>query len=124
VFHNNDLNQVTWEQRIMEGNPKFEGSQQIPDIPYYKFAKMIGLTGIYCDEDEKVGHAWEMALAADRPVILEFRTDPEVPPLPSHISVDQARHFMSTALKGDPNEAGMLMGAAKQLLSGILPHKS
>ena len=123
VFNNEDLNQVTWEQRIMEGNPKFEGSQNIPNVPYHKFAEMIGLVGIYCDKDEDVAFAWQKAFAADRPVILEFKTDPEVPPLPSHITFDQAKHFMSTAVKGDPNEGSMLLGAAKQVLSSILPHK-
>jgi pyruvate dehydrogenase (quinone) len=123
VFNNEDLNQVTWEQRIMEGNPKFEGSQSIPNVPYHKFAEMIGLVGIYCDKDEDVAFAWQKAFAADRPVILEFKTDPEVPPLPSHITFDQAKHFMSTAVKGDPNEGSMLLGAAKQVLSSILPHK-
>lgn len=123
VFNNEDLNQVTWEQRIMEGNPKFEGSQNIPNVPYHKFAEMIGLVGIYCDKDEDVAFAWQKAFAADRPVILEFKTDPEVPPLPSHITFDQAKHFMTTAVKGDPNEGSMLLGAAKQVLSSILPHK-
>jgi pyruvate dehydrogenase (quinone) len=123
VFNNEDLNQVTWEQRIMEGNPKFEGSQNIPNVPYHKFAEMIGLIGIYCDKDDDVAFAWQKAFAADRPVILEFKTDPEVPPLPSHITFDQAKHFMSTAIKGDPNEGSMLLGAAKQVLSSILPHK-
>jgi pyruvate dehydrogenase (quinone) len=124
VFNNEDLNQVTWEQRIMEGNPKFEASQSIPNIPYHKFAEMIGLVGIYCDSDDGVAGAWQQAFAANRPVVLEFKTDPEVPPLPSHVSLDQAKHFFATAAKGDPNEGSMLMGAAKQLLSSILPHKS
>lgn len=124
VFNNEDLNQVTWEQRIMEGNPKFEASQRIPNVPYHQFAEMIGLVGIYCDSDEGVAAAWERAFAADRPVILEFKTDPEVPPLPSHINFEQAKNFMATALKGDPSEGSMLLGAAKQLLSSILPNKS
>lgn len=123
VFNNEDLNQVTWEQRIMEGNPKFVGSQSIPNVPYHQFAEMIGLVGIYCDKDEDVAFAWQRAFAADRPVILEFKTDPEVPPLPSHINFEQAKQFMSTAIKGDPSEGSMLMGAAKQILSSILPHK-
>jgi pyruvate dehydrogenase (quinone) len=123
VFNNEDLNQVTWEQRIMEGNPKFETSQSIPNVPYHKFAEMIGLVGIYCDSDEGVAAAWERAFAADRPVILEFKTDPEVPPLPSHITLEQARHFMTTAAKGDPSGGAMLLGAARQILSSILPHK-
>ena len=80
VFNNEDLNQVTWEQRVMEGNPKFEASQDIPNVPYHKFAELIGLKGIYVDNPDRVAHAWEEALAADRPVVIEFKTDPEVPP--------------------------------------------
>jgi pyruvate dehydrogenase (quinone) len=121
VFNNQDLNQVTWEQRVMEGNPKFEATQQIPDVPYHRFGELIGLKGIFCDDPDQVGEAWRAALAADRPVVLEFKTDPEVPPLPSHITLDQARHFMTTIVKGDPSEGSMLAGVARQVLSAILP---
>ena len=124
VFNNEDLNQVTWEQRIMEGNSTFEAAQRIPNVPYRQFAELIGLVGMYCDKDDDVASAWERAFAADCPVILEFKTDPEVPPLPSHITFEQAKQFMTTALKGDPSEGSMLLGAARQLLSSILPNKS
>ena len=90
VFNNEDLNQVTWEQRVMEGDPKFDASQQIPNVPYHKFAELIGLKGIYVDRPEAVGPAWDEALAADRPVVLNVKTDPEVPPLPPHITFDEA----------------------------------
>ncbi len=121
VFNNQDLNQVTWEQRVMEGNPKFEATQRIPDVPYHRFGELIGLKGIYCADPDQVGEAWREALAADRPVVLEFKTDPEVPPLPSHITLEQAKHFMSTIAKGDPSEGSMLAGVARQVLSTILP---
>ena len=121
VFNNGDLNQVTWEQRVMEGDPKFEATQKIPDVPYHKFGELIGLKGIYCDNPEEVAIAWREALAADRPVVLEFKTDPEVPPLPSHITLEQAKSFMETVVKGDPKEGSMLAGVARQVLSGILP---
>jgi pyruvate dehydrogenase (quinone) len=121
VFNNEDLNQVTWEQRVMEGDPKFEASQSLPDVPYHRFAELIGLKGIFCDDPQRVGAAWEEALASDRPVVLEFKTDPEVPPLPSHITLEQARHFMSAIAHGDPNEGSMLAGVARQVLSAILP---
>jgi pyruvate dehydrogenase (quinone) len=121
VFNNGDLNQVTWEQRVMEGDPKFDATQQIPDVPYHRFAELIGLKGIFCDQPAEVAQAWRLALAADRPVVLEFKTDPEVPPLPAHMSFEQAKSFMKAALKGDPNEAAMLAGAARQVLSAILP---
>jgi pyruvate dehydrogenase (quinone) len=121
VWNNEDLNQVTWEQRVQEGNPKFNPSQQIPNVPYYKFAELIGLKGIYVDDPERLGAAWDEALAADTPVVLEVKTDPEVPPLPPHITLEQARNFASTLIEVDPSEGHLLADTARQLLSSILP---
>jgi len=123
VFNNEDLNQVTWEQRVMEGDPKFEASQSIPDVPYHLFAISIGLEGIYVEREEDVASAWERALAADRPVLIEFKTDPNVAPLPPHLKLEQARKFATTLLKGDPDEAGVIVQTAKQVLSAVLPAK-
>ncbi|PNG87738.1 thiamine pyrophosphate-requiring protein [Pseudomonas putida] len=123
VFNNEDLNQVTWEQRVMEGDPKFEASQSISDVPYHLFAISIGLQGIYVDREEDVAAAWERALAADRPVLIEFKTDPNVPPLPPHIKLEQAKKFASTLLKGDPDQAGIIVQTAKQVLGSVLPGK-
>jgi pyruvate dehydrogenase (quinone) len=125
VFNNRDLNQVTWEQRVLEGDPKFEATQQIPDVPYHRFAELIGLRGIFVDTPERVGPAWEEALASDRPVVLEVKTDPNVPPLPPHITLAQAKAFMSTLVKGDPEEGSVLVNTAKEVLSSVLPgHRS
>lgn len=121
VFNNRDLNQVTWEQRVMEGDPKFAASQDIPDVPYHLFAESIGLKGILVLHEDDVATAWETALAADRPVLIEFRTDPDVPPLPPHIKLEQAKKFASTLLQGDPNERGIVVETAKQVLSSLLP---
>jgi pyruvate dehydrogenase (quinone) len=121
VWNNEDLNQVTWEQRVMEGNPRFDATQQIPDVPYHRFAELIGLKGIFCDDPAKVGAAWDEAMACDRPVVLEFKTDPDVPPLPSHISLENAKNFATTVIKGDSREGSMIAGAVRQVLSGVLP---
>ena len=121
VFNNEDLNQVTWEQRVMEGDPKFDASQRIPDVPYHRFAEMIGLRGIFVDRPEALGPAWDEALAAQQPVVLEVKTDPEVPPLPPHITFEQMRNFSATLLKGDPEESGVVKGTLRQALSAILP---
>ncbi len=121
VFNNEDLNQVTWEQRVMEGDPKFEASQTIPDVPYHLFAISLGLKGIFVEREEDVAAAWEQALASDVPVLLEFKTDPNVPPLPPHIKLEQAKKFASTLLKGDPDEAGVIVQTAKQVLANVLP---
>ncbi len=120
VFNNEDLNQVTWEQRVMEGDPKFDASQQIPNVPYHRFAELIGLEGIYVDDPARMGAAWDQAFAARRPVLLEVKTDPEVPPLSPHITLEQARHFSEALIKGDPDEKGVIAGTARQLLGALL----
>jgi pyruvate dehydrogenase (quinone) len=123
VFNNEDLNQVTWEQRVMEGDPKFNASQQIPNVPYHRFAELIGLKGIFVDRPDAMGVAWDEALAADRPVVLEVKTDPEVPPLPPHISFEQAKHLTEALIKGDPREGGIIRETAKQVLATLVPEK-
>ncbi|MEY9108288.1 pyruvate dehydrogenase (quinone) [Bradyrhizobium yuanmingense] len=123
VFNNEDLNQVTWEQRIINGDPKFEASQRIPDVSYSRFAELIGLRGIFVDSPQLLGSAWEQALTSEMPVVLEVKTDPEVPPLPPHITLQQAKNFSLALMKGDPNESGMIKGAARQVLESILPGK-
>lgn len=121
VFNNEDLNQVTWEQRVMEGDPKFSASQDIPDVPYHLFAISVGLKGIFVDREDQVAAAWEQAFAAEVPVLIEFKTDPNVAPLPPHIKLEQAKKFASVLLQGDPDEANVIMQTAKQVLGAVLP---
>jgi pyruvate dehydrogenase (quinone) len=121
VLNNEDLNQVTWEQRVMEGDPKFEASQDIPSVAYHKFAELIGLKGIYVDDADQMGAAWEEAFASDCPVVLEVKTDPNVAPLPPHITLAQAKAFASTLMKGDPDQGNVLIDTARQVLGAVLP---
>jgi pyruvate dehydrogenase (quinone) len=123
VMNNEDLNQVTWEQRVMEGDPKFEGSQTLPNVPFHRFAELIGLKGIYVDTPEAIGPAWDEALSAGRPVVLEVKTDPEVPPLPPHVTLTQARKFARTLMEGDPEEGSVIVNTAKQVMASVLPGK-
>ncbi len=122
VLANHDLNQVTWEQRIMNGDPKFKPSQDVPDFHFARYAEMLGLTGIRVDKPEQVGPAWEQAFAARRPVVIEAVTDPEVPTLPPHITFDEALHF-NEALLHDSARKSMFRGAMKDMIGSIIPHK-
>jgi pyruvate dehydrogenase (quinone) len=108
VFNNQDLNQVTWEQRVLSGDPKYPGTQWLPDFPYARYAELAGFKGIYCEKGDEVGDAWAEALAADRPVLLEVKVDPEVPPLPPHIRVEQAKKMAEAMVKGDPERMGVM----------------
>jgi len=119
VLNNNDLNQVTWEQRVMAGDPKFGGSQEVPTFHYAEYADMLGLQGIEVDKPENISKAWDKALNADRPTVLDVKTDPDVPPLPPHINIEQAQKYTQTLLKGDPEEAGIIKQTFKDALEGI-----
>jgi len=123
VLNNRDLNQVTWEQRVFEGDPKYEASQDVPDFPYAEYARSLGLDVVKVDRPDQVGAAWDRAFAADRPFVLEAYTDPNVPPLPPHITVKQAREFASSMIKGDPDAGGVIRQSFRDLIESYLPHK-
>ncbi|HEX2110248.1 MAG TPA: thiamine pyrophosphate-requiring protein [Gaiellaceae bacterium] len=124
VLNNRDLNQVTWEQRALEGDPKFEASQEIPDFPYARYAELVGLKGVRVESPDEVADAWDKALAADRPAVLEAVTDPEVPPLPPHITFEQARHFVLAVARGDTGRRAFVEQSLKAKLKDFLPDRS
>jgi pyruvate dehydrogenase (quinone) len=120
VLNNRDLNQVTWEQRAMVGDPKFPASQDLPDFPYARYAELIGLRGLRVASPDDVADAWEQALAADRPVVLEAVTDPSVPPLPPHITLEQARALASALRAGDPDARAVLRESTRQKIADFI----
>ncbi|MDX2677383.1 thiamine pyrophosphate-requiring protein [Streptomyces soliscabiei] len=121
VLNNQDLNQVTWEMRAMEGAPQFLPSQSIPDIAYADVARLFGLDGIRVEKPGDVVGAWEAALAADRPCVLDFVTDPAVPPIPPHATLDQIEAAATSILKGDSDRADMVRQGFKAKVQEFLP---
>ncbi|REK12678.1 MAG: thiamine pyrophosphate-requiring protein [Planctomycetota bacterium] len=113
VLHNNDLSQVTWEMRAMEGDPRFEASQQLPDCSYAGFAEMIGLRGVRVDNPDDVAGVWDEAFASDRPIVVDAITDPNVPPLPPHTTWEQGMAMLSTLWRGDPDSADIIRQSFK-----------
>ena len=116
VLANHDLNMVTWEQRVLAGDPKFPQAQDVIDFPYARYGELIGLTGIKVERSDDIASAWDVALSAERPVVIEFVTDPNVPPLPPHMSSDQVLAYLRTLVKVDPDEWKIIKQSAKQLL--------
>jgi pyruvate dehydrogenase (quinone) len=108
VFKNQDLNQVTWEQRALTGDPKYPGTQWIPDFPHARYAELVGIKGISCEDPDSLGKAWDEALATKGPVVLEVRVDAEIPPLPPHIRWEQAEKMAKAMAKGDPELVGVM----------------
>lgn len=121
IWNNQDLNQVTWEMRAMEGAPSFLPSQQLPDVPYAEFARSIGLTGILVERTEDVEAAWRAGLDAEGPAVLEFRTDPAVPPIPPHATWEQMESTAASILKGDADRASMVKQGLKAKVQEFLP---
>ncbi|MEU6530307.1 thiamine pyrophosphate-requiring protein [Streptomyces sp. NPDC046928] len=121
VYNNRDLNQVTWEMRAMGGAPSFLPSQELPDVRYADFARSLGLTGIRVERPEDVEPAWRAALAADGPAVVEFVTDPAVPPIPPHATWEQMEATASAILKGDADRGAMVKQGFKAKLQEFLP---
>lgn len=118
VLHNGDLTQVSWEMREV-GDPRYDTSQLVEDMDYAGYAELLGLRGIKVERPEDVEAAWDQAFAADRPVVLDVHTDPNVPPLPAHISFDEAKGFVSTLFKGDPAESAVLRNSARAMAAQL-----
>ena len=121
ILHNDDLNQVTWEMRAMEGSPKFVESQQLPDVDYAAFARGLGLGGINVEKTDQIGPAWDQALAANRPTVLDILCDPDVPPIPPHATFEQAKDAGLAVLHGDVNRWGFVKQGLKQKVQEYLP---
>jgi pyruvate dehydrogenase (quinone) len=121
VLHNNDLNQVTWELRAMGGSPQFLPSQQLPDFPYAGYARSLGLHGITVEKPEQVPTAWDEAMAADRPCLVEFITDPAVPPIPPHATWDQMEKALESILRGDSDRINVIKQGVKAKVQEFLP---
>jgi pyruvate dehydrogenase (quinone) len=121
VFNNQDLNQVTWEQRVLAGDPKYMGTQQIPDFPYARYAEMLGFHGIRVDDPGRLGEAWDEVLGAGKPALLEAVVDPEVPPLPPHITVEQTKKMAKAMVKGDPERLGVVEKSLLGKLQEFIP---
>jgi pyruvate dehydrogenase (quinone) len=124
VLDNRDLNQVTWEQRVMESAPKLSVSQDLPAVNYAGFAESLGLAAVRMDKPEDVGPGWDRALSAGRPCLVQARIDPSVPPLPPHITVEEARKYLGPIFKGDPDRGPMIVRSWKDAVESFLPHRS
>jgi pyruvate dehydrogenase (quinone) len=122
ILHNDDLNQVTWEMRAMEGAPKFTESQTLPDIDYAAFAASLGLQAINVDKPDQIAPAWDRALAADRPTVLDVRCDPNIPPIPPHATFEQAKDAAKALLHGDEDRWGVIKEGVKTKVQEFLPH--
>lgn len=123
VLHNNDLNQVTWEMRAMGGAPKFEESQRLPDVDYAAFARSLGLGASTVTKPAQLGAAWDDALAADRPYVLDVHCDPDVPPIPPHTTFEQAKATAAALAKGDADTFGIVKEGIKTKMQEYLPHR-
>ncbi len=121
VLNNEDLNQVTWEMRAMTGIPKFEATQTLPPFDYAAFAQSVGLQGITIEAPDHIGPAWERALAADRPVVIDAHVDAEVPPIPPHTEWAQAKSMIKALAKGDPESAAIVREGFKEKAQELLP---
>jgi len=120
VLNNGDLNEVTWEQRALGGDPRFADAQEVPAFPYAEYARLLGLEGIRVDRPEQVAPAWDAAFAADRPALVEMVTDPNIPPIPPHLTAKQTLAYFS-ALRGDPDAKALILASLRETWEHLFP---
>jgi pyruvate dehydrogenase (quinone) len=121
VFNNQDLNQVTWEQRVLAGDPMYPPTQRIPDFPAARYAELLGLHGIRVERPELLAAAWDEVLTAGAPAVLEVVVDPEIPPLPPHITGEQMQKMAKAMVKGDPEAVGVMEKSLRAKLREFVP---
>ena len=121
VLHNDDLNQVTWELRAMGGSPQFLPSQQLPDFGYAAYARSLGLQGLDVSDPDEVPAAWDEAIAARQPCLIEFHTDPAIPPIPPHATWDQLVKATESVVRGDTDRVDVIKEGVKSKLQEVLP---
>ncbi|HEY4137006.1 MAG TPA: thiamine pyrophosphate-dependent enzyme, partial [Casimicrobiaceae bacterium] len=117
VLNNRDLNMVTWEQRVLEGDPKFPASQDLPDFSFSGYSNLLGFAGMRVDTSSKIVPMLDAALMADRPALLEVMSDPNVPPLPPHVTMKQARNYLRAIARGDADAAKFVRASIKEMFA-------
>ena len=118
ILHNDDLNQVSWEMREA-GDPRYDTSQLLEDMNYAGYADLLGLRGIRVDDPDQLDSAWDEAFAADCPVVLDVLTDKNVPPLPAHMTFEQAKGVAKALMHGDPDAAAVVENSARAVAARL-----
>jgi pyruvate dehydrogenase (quinone) len=120
VLHNDDLNQVTWEMRAMGGTPKLVESQRVPDVSYADWAAQLGFQAITVTDPGQLPDAWDRAMAADRPTLIDCHTDPNFPPIPPHATLEQMEKSAEALFKGDEDRWGIIKEGIKTKAEELL----
>jgi pyruvate dehydrogenase (quinone) len=123
ILNNRDLSYVSWEQRAMTGDIRFEATQELPDVHYAEWGKLLGFAGIRIEQPDDIAAAWTQALHSHRPFVLEAVVDTNVPPLPPHVTPEQATAMTRALVKGDPDRAAIIRQTFHDLIEDYVPHR-
>jgi pyruvate dehydrogenase (quinone) len=96
-------------------------TQRIPDFPAARYAELLGLHGIRVERPELLAAAWDEVLTAGAPAVLEVVVDPEIPPLPPHITGEQMQKMAKAMVKGDPEAVGVMEKSLRAKLREFVP---
>jgi pyruvate dehydrogenase (quinone)/pyruvate oxidase len=101
VVKNNTLGQIKWEQMVFLGNPEYGCDLQ--PIDFAAVAQACGGRGFTVEDPRDCGRILDEALATPGPVVVQAIVDPFEPPLPAKITMEQARKFATSLVRGEPN---------------------
>ena len=78
---------------------------RVGNIPYAGWARLLGLHGIRVDRPEQVGPAWDEAIAATRPTLIEAVVDPSIPLEPPEQPFADLRGLSAGGVEGGGDAA-------------------
>jgi pyruvate dehydrogenase (quinone)/pyruvate oxidase len=107
IVKNNTLGQIKWEQMVFLGNPEY--GCELEPIDFAALARAFGAAGFTIDRPEQCGAVLDEALAVDGPVVIQAVVDPNEPPLPAKIELEQAVHFAESLARGTPNRTNIAL---------------
>jgi pyruvate dehydrogenase (quinone) len=106
VIKNNVLGQIKWEQMILEGNPEF-GVELLP-IDFAKVAEACGARSFTIERPEEAEPVLREALAHPGPKVVQAVVDPNEPPMPGKVTMDQALHLAKALMRGQKDAAKII----------------
>jgi len=116
VLNNRDLSFVAWEARAMQGEVPFDAAMDVPDLPYGRYAELLGLGGRRLEGPGEVDAALDEAFAARRPTVVDAVVDPAVPMIPPHVSLQQVLGTAKSQLRGDPAARDIVVEGARETI--------
>src|SRR5579883_1003086 len=118
VIKNNELGQIKWEQMVLDANPEF--GTDLQPIDFAMHAQACGAAGFTLDHPKQASDVLRQALAHPGPAVVQAVVDPNEPPMPGNITLEQSLHFAEALLKDDKHRKEIITTIAENKIREVV----